>query len=439
MTDPDFTRALDRVDALQAELDALRPLADEQVGRAMQRLRLEWTYHSNAIEGNSLTYGETRALLMHGVTAQGKPLKDHLDIRRHGEAITYIEDFIRSDEPVRVDLIKEIHLRLMGEEYEITAETPNGDRVKRTVRGGVYKEHPNNVRTETGETHFYADPLEVPGRMAELAKWLDSDEAEELHPVARAALFHHRFVEIHPFPDGNGRTSRMLMNILLMREGFIPAVIRQENRPAYYGALAAADGGDPQPVVAFVANELAESMDLYVRAVKGEPDPTVFARRIGLLRREIETLPETDILSAEIRAAIGEGFTIPLLETTTERMKQLASLFSGNDYVLHVEDSNGSVVLLDRQAFDALKRGDWIAFSPFWRLQRLKRFPDFSFRLSYSGSLSESAFVLKSSALTQEWHFPPSRLPSLKDVEEITETVFDTVLEEIEQRIRAGE
>ena len=99
----------------------MRPLDAEQVGKATQRLRLEWTYHSNAIEGNSLTYGETRALLMHGVTAQGKPLKDHLDVKGHREALDYLERFVRAEEPLTLAAIREVHRVLLGEPYEAVA------------------------------------------------------------------------------------------------------------------------------------------------------------------------------------------------------------------------------------------------------------------------------------------------------------------------------
>ena len=179
----DLDSLLARVDALRDEIDAMRPLTPEQAGRAMQRLRIEWTYHSNAIEGNSLTYGETRALLMHGVTAHGKPLKDHLDIRRHREVIEYLESFVRSDEPLTLAVIREMHRMLMGDTYEVAAETPDGERVKREVRGGEFKTLPNNVATETGETHYYATPEETPARMTDLVD--GHRQSDDAHPVVR--------------------------------------------------------------------------------------------------------------------------------------------------------------------------------------------------------------------------------------------------------------
>ena len=435
-TPSDLSRALDRLDALQAELDALRPLTDEQVGRAMQRLRLEWTYHSNAIEGNSLTYGETRALLMHGVTAQGKPLKDHLDIRRHGETINYVETLIRSEEPVRVDLVKEIHHRLMGEEYEITAETPNGAPVKRTVQGGVYKEHPNNVRTETGEVHYYVDPLEVPGRMADLVEWLGGDETREMHPVARAALFHHRFVEIHPFPDGNGRVSRMLMNVLLMRDGYVPAVIRQENRPAYYGALAAADGGDPQLVVAFVADELAETMELYVQAVKGEPDPTVFEKRVSILKRANETSPAPIWNESAELIELAEAFVGPLRDSLLETSQSLRPLFRKYDHDIQVSRARTNQILHGSDAIGFLDRGDWSTFVIHHRLSGLRADPLFTLELSVEGAIDDASHSLDLNAEVggeSVWSQSYDRVPSESEVEAVLHRVQEAVLRSIEE------
>ncbi len=111
----DIADELERVDALRAEIKAEMPIERDRLGRAMQRLRLEWTYHSNAIEGNSLTYGETRALLLRDRPARGKPFKDHQNIKRHLDALDFLEGFVASDAPVTVDLLKDIHRQLMGD------------------------------------------------------------------------------------------------------------------------------------------------------------------------------------------------------------------------------------------------------------------------------------------------------------------------------------
>ena len=320
-----------RVDALREEVDAMRPLDPDQAGKAMQRLRLEWTYHSNAIEGNSLTYGETRALLLHGVTAAGKPLKDHLDIKGHKEALDYLERFVQNGEPLTLTAIREMHKLLLGDPYEVPAETSEGQPTRRTITPGDFKTQPNHVTTATGETHYYARPEEVPACMADLVDWQRETwprvEAGEVQPIPFASDLHHRFAAIHPFDDGNGRMARLLMNLVLMRAGYVPAVLRQENRPAYYGALAQADGGDLGALVQFVASELESTLELYLRALRGEPDPDAFSKRVALLRLQVETVGATTERSNENMARIGRHFIVPLLVRLAERSTEIAIVF----------------------------------------------------------------------------------------------------------------
>ena len=428
---------LARVDSLRDEIDAMRPLTDEQAGRAMQRLRMEWTYHSNAIEGNSLTYGETRALLMHGVTAHGKPLKDHLDIRRHREVIEYLEDFVRSDQPLTLAVLREMHRMLMGDTYEITAETPDGERVKRTVAGGASKEHPNNVVTETGETHYYATPEETPALMTDLVDGLR--QSTDVHPVVRAALFHHRFVEVHPFPDGNGRTARVLMNLLLMRAGYVPAVIRQERRPAYYGALAAADGGDRQPVIEFVAEELAETTGLYLRALKGEPDPSTFEKRLALLRREADSSPSPIWNEKEERAELTEAFVNPLLGLLNEAAFKASPLFRSASS--KVDSSFGKGRYSGDRAKEYVGRGHWTSFVSQCSLTSLRLDPDFNLDLVVKGSIDdlEHAFDLVVSLNGENLEEVKYRsIPSLQEAHRVAGSVQDAMLREVEERHRAA-
>ncbi|WP_420455461.1 Fic family protein [Rubrivirga sp.] len=413
----------------------MRPLDPTDAGRAMQRLRLEWTYHSNAIEGNSLTYSETRILLLEGLTAHGKPLKDSLDIKRHREVIEHIESLVRTDEPIRLDLIKEIHFRLMDETYEVEAETSSGDRVRRTMRGGDFKELPNNVRTPTGETHYYAPPIEVPGRMADLLGWVAGDEASALHPVARLAVFHHRFVEIHPFPDGNGRTARMLTNLLLMREGYVPAVLRQERRSIYYAALTAAGAGDDELIVAFVAEELSETMELYLRALRGEPDPDAFSRRAALLNREVVTMPSGEV-SQEKRGLLFRKFLSPLFETTRSRLAEMASSFGSYEEEIVATDSSDQ----DRkgeQALEVLDAGLWRAFVWTGTLSALAVDPSVSVPVTYRGTVGASGVRLTALPGSKgPWTYSGAFLPGETDAVEVAEEVLEVALEVAERAVR---
>jgi len=134
---------LNRIDQLKAELDALRPLDADREGRIMQKFRLDWNYHSNHLEGNSLTYGETKALILFGITAQGKPLKDHLEMTGHNEAIKWIEEVVKEERPLTESFIRQLHVLLLKEPYWVDAVTIDGKPTKKLIQVGQYKTSPN--------------------------------------------------------------------------------------------------------------------------------------------------------------------------------------------------------------------------------------------------------------------------------------------------------
>jgi Fic family protein len=261
---------LSEVDRIKKELDALRPLSQEVEGRVMQKLKLEWNFHSNAIEGNKLTYGETYTFLMYGLTAKGKPFKDHLDIKGHDEAIKFLISLAKDEGDLTEVDIRSLHKVILVESYESPAITPDGQKTHKIIGVGEYKKLPNHVKTPTGETHYYATPEDVPILMSELVGFINLVKRnQKIHPSVLAAFFHHRFVAIHPFDDGNGRLGRILMNLVLMQHGFPPAIIKLKERTDYYAALGQADKNEYEPIIEFVAEALLDSMNLYLKAAKG--------------------------------------------------------------------------------------------------------------------------------------------------------------------------
>ena len=220
---------------LKKELDALRPLNKEDEQRIMQKFRLDWNYHSNHLEGNSLTYGETKALILFGITAQGKPLKDHFETTGHNEAISLVIDVIKDERPLSENFIREIHKLILKEDYEIDAITPDGEATKKTVRVGAYKSTPNHVKTATGEIFRFATPEETPAKMHDLMEWYTQTKStEDFNPVLMAAEFHYKYIRIHPFDDGNGRTARILMNFILLQNGYPPVIVKTEDKEKYF-------------------------------------------------------------------------------------------------------------------------------------------------------------------------------------------------------------
>ena len=284
---------LDEIDRLKKELDALRPLPSDVTGRIGQKLRIEWNYHSNAIEGNSLTLGETRSLILHGLTAHGKPLRDHLDIEGHDEAVKAIEDAVKSNEAFNQVFIRNLHTLLLKEPYETDAITPDGRRVKRRIAIGDYKTQPNNVRTSTGETYYFTPPEQVQSAMSDLVDWYRKKEDEGEHPIIMAATFHYRFVRIHPFDDGNGRMARLLMNMILIKHGYTVALIPREERGEYINTLERADQSEElTEFITYIARCCKYALNLHLRAARGEDieDAEDIDKEIALFKCSFETI-----------------------------------------------------------------------------------------------------------------------------------------------------
>ena len=281
---------LKEIDRLKGELDELRPLPPEVVARVEQKLRIESNYHSNAVEGNALTLGETRSLILHGRTARGKPIRDHLDIQGHDQAVKAIERAVKDEEPLTEVFIRNLHRVLLKEPYENAAVTPDGRRSTRLITPGDYKTTPNNVVTLTGEIYHFTPPEQVKPAMSDLLDWYRAREASGEHPVITAATFHYRFVRIHPFDDGNGRMARLLMNLILIRHGYTMAIVQSDHRERYLQELERADRTeDLAQFIVYIASCCRYALTLHLNAARGEPTETTedIDREIALFKRTI--------------------------------------------------------------------------------------------------------------------------------------------------------
>ena len=211
----------------------------------LEKIRAEWTYHSNALEGNSLTLGDTVFFLREGLTVEGKPWKDFLEAKNHAEAIDYLMDVIRSERPFTEGLLKELNGLLLRGVESTEAQTSAGQSVRKRVHGGEYKKEPNHVLTLSGKIHYYVAPLQVPGEMERLFRNMASLLGDKnAHPLVVAGTFHWGLTRIHPFDDCNGRVSRLSMNLLLMKAHYPPAVLPMEERRQYLESLEASDNMD---------------------------------------------------------------------------------------------------------------------------------------------------------------------------------------------------
>lgn len=238
----------ENIDVKKGILDSKRPLNKEAVQNLKKYFDVELTYNSNAIEGNTLTITETKVILEDGITiGKGKSLREHLEVINHKEAIDYVEDIVRKNIDISERVIKDIH-------YIILKSINNEN-------AGKYRSI--NVLI-SGSSHRPIEHLLVNEKMKELVNWYDENK-DKLHPIELAAEFHFRFVYIHPFIDGNGRTARLLMNLILMRNGYPIAVIKNENRSEYMNALEKESStGDLRDFIKIVANAVDRSLDTYL-------------------------------------------------------------------------------------------------------------------------------------------------------------------------------
>ena len=336
----------------KAQLDALRPLSQEVEGRVMQKIRLEWNYHSNAIEGNKLTFGETYSFLMYGLTAKGKPLKDHLDIRGHNEAINFLTSLVKDERDLTETDIRDLHRMILVEPYQTKAQTPDGQLTSKTILLGEYKKMPNHVKTPTGEIHYYATPDEVPILMGELMTWYSEAQMNKnIHPSVLAAFFHHRFVAIHPFDDGNGRLGRILMNLILMKNGYPPAVIKLRERTDYYAALGQADKNEYLALAEFVAEAVSDTVSIYLKAAMGDniEDDDDIDKEIHLFKASLRrTFKHRSIETNEI---ILLSLLIPIFEKASSKFNLLNDLFENKSTFLQIDAIGRTVETLDMHLY----------------------------------------------------------------------------------------
>lgn len=258
-----------RIDQKLRRLQSLRPLPPPAVRKLKEQFEIEMTYNSNAIEGNSLTLKETYLVIHEGLTIKGKPLKDHLEAKDHHEALEFLYEIVQQDSHPTLSehLIRAMHQLVMKKTDEEFA--------------GKYR---NSNVFIGGADHVPPDALQVPAEMKKLMGWF-TRETNSLHSIELATLLHHKLVYIHPFFDGNGRTARLTMNIILMKAGYPLVLILKNDRKKYYQALEKADKGNYTALVKFIAQAVERSLDIYLKTLT----PSSEKREEFLLLSEISS------------------------------------------------------------------------------------------------------------------------------------------------------
>lgn len=335
----------DSLTALQAEWQALQPLQAEHQDRLWRKFRLEWNYHSNHIEGNTLTYGETELLLLHDRTTGNHSHREYLEMKAHDVGIEHVRSLAADSERIITEAdIRDLNKIILKEPFWKAAETADGQATRKQIIPGEYKTSPNNVRTASGEMFYFASVEDTQPKMQALAKWLRQElEMPTLHPVALATKLHHEFVLIHPFDDGNGRVARLLVNYVLLRTGYLPVIVRSEDKANYLTALRLADAGDLTRLVDYICEMEEWSLKLGIMAGRGEPitELSDIEKEVALFVREQEAKKAGDPGATQetIQHFIAMSLK-PLLEKTEAKLSKLTPLFRKLDVRTHVSTSD---------------------------------------------------------------------------------------------------
>ena len=243
------TNILDEIELKRAKLNSMRPLSVGEVNRLRQEFMVEFTYHSNAIEGNTLTLKET-AIVLEGMTVDQKPLKDHLEVVGHRDAFLYVQDIATKDIPLNESTIKNIHSLVLMNQPE--------DK-------GVYRRIPVRIMGAYTEP---VQPYLIEPKMTELLA-NNEERKEKMSVIERIALFHLEFEGIHPFVDGNGRTGRLILNLELIRNGYPAINVKFSDRKRYYNAFDSFyRDNNAEPMIQLVAEYVSARYDDYFRILE---------------------------------------------------------------------------------------------------------------------------------------------------------------------------
>lgn len=247
----EFQTTFERLYEKKQVLQTSRPLPNIALHKIRESLSIEWTYNSNSIEGNTMSLRETQMVIQEGITIKGKSLREHFETHNHDKAIDYLYSIVNEDYNLRsIDILSLHGFVLRSIEDDFAGRIRNG-----------------GVRI-TGANFTPPNANKVSDLLDELIDFINTNPLE-LNDIELATVFHHKLVWIHPFFDGNGRTVRLAMNLLLMRSGFPPAIILKNDRKKYYEALNKANGGNYQKLTLLMCQSLERTLNIYINALPG--------------------------------------------------------------------------------------------------------------------------------------------------------------------------
>jgi len=314
-----------------ALLHSFKPLSAENQAKLDKKFRLEFNFNSNHLEGNTLTYGETELLLIFDQTEGTHDYREYQEMQAHDVALRMIqEESAETERPLLENFIRSLNEKILVKPFWKDAITTDGQNTRKQIIPGEYKKTPNSVRLANGEIFAYSDPGDVQKEMAELVAWFNENNGKE-DPVLLAALLHYRFVRIHPFDDGNGRTARLLMNYVFAKNNLPLVVIKSAEKKDYLAALNRADAGNLSSFVEYIGNQLLWSLDLSIKAARGEDidEDDDLDKELELLKQDLKHISNKfdKKKSFEQTSELMDKSIIPLFFALTDKIRKVEELF----------------------------------------------------------------------------------------------------------------
>jgi Fic family protein len=341
---------------------SFQPLKPEDQERLDFKFKLDFNYNSNHLEGNTLTYGQTKLLLMFDQTSGNASLRDYEEMNAHNVGLEMMKlQALDKERPLSESFIRELNKTILVKDFRKEAVTNEGNSICMEIKVGTYKTRPNSVLTITGEMFHYASVEETPAFMTDLVTWYNTEEAKgELSPVELAALFHYRYIRIHPFEDGNGRIARLIVNYILLRHNYPMIVVESEDRRNYLSVLHQCDGNagvtpsdganaainQIQPLTDYLKERLKHALTIGIKAAKGESieEENDFEKRIVLLQRQVK---KRFLFSSEQVWNVLEYFYFPFVKKILEALKP-AQVFFSELNTKNALMTNGKMVCIEK-------------------------------------------------------------------------------------------
>lgn len=437
---------IEQIEKLKQQFEQLKPLKPEDQQRLNKKFRLEWNYNSNHIEGNTLTYSETELLLIFGQTKGNHELREYEEMKGHDVALKLIEDLaVDKERTLTENFIREINGIILKEPFYKEAITPDGQPTRRLIKVGEYKSFPNSVRLQNGEMFHYSSPQETPAKMSDLLSWYKEVSLNtSKHPIEVAAELHYRFVCIHPFDDGNGRISRLIMNYHLLKNGFPPVIIKSASKKDYLFALHEADTGNLEAFYKYVAEQLRSSYEICIKAGKGESieEKGDWEKRITILKKSTANNSKLDSKKRMelLNDTINNTF-IPLVKSLYHKLQPLEEFYTNSRYYLTINDTHG--VVNSNNFHDILAISSFLkqnSYSIFYShtLSNFKRngVETFNSHFNISMKFSDTFYTLSyKNILNTDIKKDYGDNIGIDKIEEITEFIGETILTQIQQNL----